>query len=72
VAASSSSGALSVMMCASSRSPIFGFSGTTGTPATSALTTAAHVSIVGVAHTATRVRPLRLPTSLPATPASCR
>ena len=36
--------ALSARMCASSRSPAFGFTGTTGTPASSAPTTATQVS----------------------------
>ena len=47
-------GALSARMWANSRSPTLGLIGTTATPAANAPTTATQVSIVGVAHTATR------------------
>ncbi len=46
-------GALSARMCANSRSPVRGLSGTAGTPARSAATTASTVAGVGVAQTAT-------------------
>ncbi len=60
------------MMCASSRSPIFGLIGTTGTPASRAPTTATHVCTVGCAHTATRPTPSRPPATSRAASASSR
>ena len=71
-AASTRSGAASVSSCASSRSPSFGLSGTTGTPASSPATTPTAVWIVGVACTATREHPAICGTSAAAAPASSR
>ena len=53
--ANSISGSLSVTMWASSFSPTLGMIGTTAAPAHSAPTTAAQVSRLDVAHTATRL-----------------
>ena len=59
-------------MWASSRSPALGLIGTTGTPATSAPTTAAQVSSAGTAHTATRGLAWIRPARWVATPVSSR
>ena len=70
-AASTWAGALSPRMCSSSRSPTLGLIGTTAAPAASAPTTAAQVSSVGVAHTAT-LAPTSWSAIAAATPASSR
>ncbi len=58
-------------MCSSSRSPTFGLIGTTAAPPANAPTTAAQVSKVGVAHTATLAPTSRFAIAA-ATPASSR